>query len=360
MVSLVLKTMTLRHIRQLNLSLMLRSLSKEETVIAGPADPNKVTSSKDYGGVDDVKGIRRALLTPPTPSIEPVLVTEEMAMDYVTLRGIENKLGVKKEDIPTYVLHELLDNALDYIEAAPVETKPEINVKITSGSVIHVKVSNSDTGQSLTNEIILNTFNYHNYSSTKRNQFKVGRGALGHGLKTVLGSLFALATEHFGYSGWIPLKIRNGNNQWTINLTVDKITGLYPPDIESTVINDNLMTEVEIDIPMRPVHGDSVNKNRIELIEIFKKYLILNPHITMNLTVDNKHYHYPQVQKIKPGWKNLHTIWSYSKKDFEYLISTIKNKNRTLYEVIQSTGISEAYFLKKRREFNISLTLPNM
>src|SRR5207247_3447232 len=137
---------------------------------------------------------------------------------------------------------------------------------------------------------------------------------------------------------------------------IDKITGLYTPDIESTVINDNLMTEVEIDIPMRPVHGDSVNKNRIELIEIFKKYLILNPHITMNLTVDNKHYHYPQVQKIKPGWKNLHSIWSYSKKDFEYLISTIKNKNRTLYEVIQSTGISEAYFLKKRREFNISLT----
>ena len=71
----------------------------------------------DYGGVDDVKASRVALLTPPTPSIEPVLVSEEMVMDYVTLRGIENKLGVKKEDIPTYILHELIDNGLDYIEA---------------------------------------------------------------------------------------------------------------------------------------------------------------------------------------------------------------------------------------------------
>jgi hypothetical protein len=52
----------------------------------------------------------------------------------------------------------------------------------------------------------------------------------------------------------------------------------------------------------------------------------------------------------------LHSIWSYSKNDFEYLISTIKDKDRTLYEVIQSIGISEEYSLKKRMEFNISLT----
>ena len=125
-------------------------------------------------------------------------------------------------------------------------------------------------------------FNYHNYSSTKRNQFKIGRGALGHGLKTVLGSAYALATEHYGYSNWTPLKIRNGNKQWTISLILDRITGLHPPDIKSIIVNDILKTEIEIDIP---VDSDSVDKNVSELTQTFYKYLILNPHITMNLTI---------------------------------------------------------------------------
>ena len=329
-----------------------RSYEMDET---GSTDSNKGPGLKDYGGVDDVKASRVVLLTPPTPSIEPVLVTEEMAMDYVTLRGIENKLGVKKEDISTYILHELIDNGLDYIEATlSRESTPEINVNITtSGEAIHLKVSNSDKGQSLTNQIIENMFNYHNYSSTKRNQFKIGRGALGHGLKTVLGSVYALATEHYGYSNWTPLKIRNRNKQWTIGLILDRITGLHPPDIKSIIVNDILKTEIEIDIP---VDSDSVNKNVIELKQTFNKYLILNPHITMNLAIGVRCYHYPQVQKIKPDWKNLHSIWSYSKKDFEYLISTIKGRNLTLYDALLSIGLSEAYSLKKRIEFNTPLT----
>ncbi len=276
-------------------------------------------------------------------------------MDYFTLRGIENKLGVKKEDIPTYILHELIDNSLDYIEATlSREYTPEINVYITTrDEAIHLKVSNPDTGQIFTNQIIENMFNYHNYSSTKRNQFKIGRGALGHGLKTVLGAAYALATEHYGYSDWTPLKIRNGTKQWTIGLIVNRKTGLHPPNIKSIVVNDILKTEIEIDIP---VDTDSIDKNVSELIQTFNRYLILNPHITMNLTIGVKCNHYPQVQKIKCDWKNLHSIWSYSKKDFEYLISTIKSKNLTLYDVPLSLGLSEAHSLKKRIEFNAPLT----
>jgi len=39
-----------------------------------------------------------------------------MAIDYVTLTGIENKLGIKNEDIPKYIFEEIMANALDYIE----------------------------------------------------------------------------------------------------------------------------------------------------------------------------------------------------------------------------------------------------
>jgi hypothetical protein len=37
-------------------------------------------------------------------------------MDYVTLEGIENRTGIAKEDTYGFVLKELLDNAVDYLE----------------------------------------------------------------------------------------------------------------------------------------------------------------------------------------------------------------------------------------------------
>ena len=37
-------------------------------------------------------------------------------MDYVTLKGIENRFGVKRQDIPVTIFKELVDNALDHVE----------------------------------------------------------------------------------------------------------------------------------------------------------------------------------------------------------------------------------------------------
>lgn len=42
-------------------------VEKKDCVIAGPPDPNKVPSTKDYGGVDDVKGIRRCIIDTSNP-----------------------------------------------------------------------------------------------------------------------------------------------------------------------------------------------------------------------------------------------------------------------------------------------------
>lgn len=325
----------------------------EKVGIAVPTDSYKGQSHESYQYPDDVKGLRRALSTPPTPQIEPVLTSEEMVMDYVTLRGLENKLGLSKQNVPEYILHELLDNSLDYIETTLSRgLSPEINVYVSiNDKALHLKVSNPDTNQTFTTEIIKDMFNYYNYSSTKRNQFKISRGALGHGLKTVLGATYALATEHYNHSSWTPIKIRNRNKEFTVTLTVDKITGLHPPDIKSTIIKDTQNTEIEINIP---IDRDSVTKNLKSLKSCFYKYLILNPHITMNITINGIHHNYPQVQRIKTDWRNLHSIWNYSEKDFEYLISTTRG-NITLFDAIISIRLSEAYALKKRPEFSIPL-----
>lgn len=38
--------------------------------------------------------------------------------DYTTWKGIENKTGIEKEDAVSFLVKELLDNALDYLESA--------------------------------------------------------------------------------------------------------------------------------------------------------------------------------------------------------------------------------------------------
>ncbi|SRR6266498_2678439 len=146
---------------------------------------NAKALKKDYSDTNQSVGVtdpeNTTILDTSNP---PILITESMVMDYVTLRGLENKLGLKIEDVSEYILNELLANGLDYIETTLSRgLAPEINVYVTTDDkAIHLKVSNPDTSQTFTTEIIKDMFNYYNYSSTKRNQFKIGRGALGHGL----------------------------------------------------------------------------------------------------------------------------------------------------------------------------------
>jgi hypothetical protein len=311
-------------------------------------DATDTVSYNDYGGGNDPRPSMRAL-----SPLSPPLISEEMVMDYFTLRGIENKLGVKKEDIPKYILQELLDNASDYIETNP-DNIPELNVHITTNDkAIHLKVSNQNAKKQIfTDQKIEDMFNYYNYSSTKRNQFKIGRGALGHGLKTVLSASHTFAKEHYGHSNWKPLIIRNGNTLWTISLSVDRITGYQPPVIKSEIVNDIEKTEIQIDIP---IDSETIDKSVFLLKQSLRKYLLLNPHITVNITINDKTFYCPQVQRIKSDWRNLHSIHSYTVKDFEYFISTIQGKG-TLYDAIISFGIKEAYSLTKRTEYNIPLT----
>ena len=198
---------------------------------------------------------------PVTDPQKQLLFTESMIMDYVTLKGIENRFGVKRQDIPISIFKELIDNSLDHVETLAVtpsdhDFMPEIHVQITSdGDRLRLEVLNSDIKPSFTLERIRSIFNFNNFSSTKRNQYKISRGALGNGLKAILGMSYALATENYNYDDWGPLKIRTGNIIYSIALIVDKINGKDRPvfaDIKSEkCISDNngIQTAVKIDIP---------------------------------------------------------------------------------------------------------------
>jgi hypothetical protein len=75
-------------------------------------------------------------------------------MDYVTLPGIRNRVGVDTEpDLITYAVKELLDNALEFIERnaskrKSVSVKPYIDVLVTKAPIDNfvTRVRNSNFG----------------------------------------------------------------------------------------------------------------------------------------------------------------------------------------------------------------------
>ena len=47
---------------------------------------------------------------------EPIFSSQKTRMDYVTLEGIENRTGIEKQNAYAFVIKELLDNAVDFLE----------------------------------------------------------------------------------------------------------------------------------------------------------------------------------------------------------------------------------------------------
>jgi signal transduction histidine kinase len=75
--------------------------------------------------------------------------------EYTTWRGIQNKTGIEKEDAISFLVKELLDNALDYLETMHYHNtatnilQPEIHIVIEriEGKYIRITVCNSNTCQ---------------------------------------------------------------------------------------------------------------------------------------------------------------------------------------------------------------------
>jgi signal transduction histidine kinase len=115
--------------------------------------------------------------------------------EYTTWKGIENKTGIEKEDAISSLVKELLDNALDYLETSirtPTNTilQPEIHIVIEKvlGNYIRITVCNSsyNINGAFSSHTLESIFDFNRYHSSKRNQFKITKGALGDALKEVL------------------------------------------------------------------------------------------------------------------------------------------------------------------------------
>ena len=123
-------------------------------------------------------------------------------MDYVKSKGIQTRTGVEKKDFGIFVLKELIDNAVDFIEEhvshfKKKDEKPIINVIIDqTNSITKIKVINSNAEIDVFSEnLVRQIFNFNKFYSSKRNRYHSTRGALGDALKEVLCVPYALADK---------------------------------------------------------------------------------------------------------------------------------------------------------------------
>ena len=115
--------------------------------------------------------------------------SQKTVMDYVTLEGIENRTGIEKNDMCGFVLKELLDNAVDFLETQHLGQKnhdtiapAEIEVVIKKEHnylCILVRNSNYCGNVIFTEGQLHSIFDFDTFYSSKRNQYKISRGALG-------------------------------------------------------------------------------------------------------------------------------------------------------------------------------------
>ena len=137
--------------------------------------------------------------------------------DYLTLTGIVNRTGIAKEDIYTFVLKELLDNAVDDVEKS---NNRLVEIKISRrNNTLYIVVRNyNESNKVVFSKAKLDSiFNLSKFTSSKRGLFRITRGALGDAMKYILGMPYALAKELHVTIKEAPLTIRT-NQQVFLSL----------------------------------------------------------------------------------------------------------------------------------------------
>ena len=289
--------------------------------------------------------------------------SEKLSMDYVTLAGINTRTGVEQRQLALFVVKELIDNALDDLEKKLINTNwtsiagPQARIYITKGrKYVEIRVQNSNGISGFTQNTIKSIFDFGRFYSSKRNQFKISRGALGDALKEVSCIPHALA-DHHGIEGWNePLTIRSGDKSYFIRLIVDKVKQTIHSEIQVKEKVHTSTTQVEVRIP----NVKTLDIKTIEFLII--EYALLNPHI--HFQVESKFEDVEEVNKPEQAnptiidlpntaekiqaMSNLSSIYYYSPSNFHRLIlgSSKQTDLTPAYDVMKEL-FREASNLKK-------------
>lgn len=286
-----------------------------------------------------------------TPTHCPVFSSEKALMDYTTVKGIHQRTGVDKPHLIPFVLKELLDNAVDFIEKYGRNNSDHIvKVKLTKGKIL---VTNSNFGiEPFTGDMLESIFSFDRFYSEKRNIYKISRGNLGDALKEILCVPYALALSEQIEDWNEPLVITGNKLSHTIHLTIDRVEQTVTANIQTQakMASEEELTTVEFRFPFQ----ERTQKIGKDLVNVLIDYGVLNSHISFDYNfypdaddpADDGLYgkwkeFLPQTQKINPEWLNRPSTWYYNFDEFKQFINGLEDNEAVIYDVLKSLNFRE-------------------
>jgi hypothetical protein len=312
---------------------------------------------------------------------------EQTTADYLSIQGINTRFMLDGTDFDIFMIKELMDNALDFIEANARKfvngQNPFVDVIITEeedGKVTKIRVRNSypdidDKVKIFTKDKISNIFNLTQYYSSKRHRHLINRGELGDVFKAILCIPYAIAAnddESGQYYNWnYPLEINNSKDHKSFKIRIDNINKIrrkeqvevkiecddlnQEEDDGAKVTNNHTHKYVEIVVYL-PKTEKTVDYSSIRYF--LNRYTLSNTHINFDFEVpipivneqrkelESYNYHYQATQELKKDWKNKLSIYSYSIPDWRSLILSIdKSKDKVnVYDDFIHPQLREGYF----------------
>jgi hypothetical protein len=281
--------------------------------------------------------------------------------DYTTWKGIETKTGIEPEDAVSFLLKELLDNALDYLEGTEynhedndtiiIHNQPEIHITVekNQGKYFRIAVSNSTSNNAkaaFSKQTLESIFDFDRYHSSKRNQFKITKGALGDALKEVLCIPHVLANDGEVQDWNYPLYIISQQQKlFQIKLIIDRINQTISSKIEESDFDSknataeiqhyhSNSTQIILTIPI--INGNYYSE---KLRRFVVNYAMFVTHVKLTLedTDSGTYIQFPQLQEINRRWKNYSSIHYYKRKEFHEFILGLDNNDSTVYNILYRT-----------------------
>jgi hypothetical protein len=250
-----------------------------------------------------------------------------------------------------------------------MQSAKEARVKVTilkEDAVLRIIVRNTNNSDipSFSRDKLESIFNFDKFYSSKRNQYKLNRGALGDAFKEVLCVPCALARKYD--IDWkrpliITTAIHNTQQIFLISLIVDRIKQTIHTDIQALKGKEEVesnYTEIEVHLP---VIEDILDLDGLNNFLI--NYATINTHIdfTFNLPASSEPHlqqilNFPQIQSINNKWTNLSSVYYYSLSEFQNFIFGLEKSidDLPVYDILRKT-FREVSNMKKARLVEMSV-----
>jgi hypothetical protein len=259
---------------------------------------------------------------------------------YMTLKGLTEHIGAPVSMFHLYIAKEDLDNATEYLENMYSDVRDPQNVtfwvqKSENSLKIIVRNSNPDNKPTSFQTNLSDIVNYDYFTSTKKNKFRIGRGAIGDATKPKLSIPYALNLERGILNGISsPLIVQYNNQESRISLDTTKfISNKLKPIIETgSKPVPNSYTQVQLSLPRNQLSQDAVN----ELMEYCLNYSIFSTHIKFNFDFDGVKSTTPHDAIASSTWTNQITIWAYTFDDFRVFVENLVDQFIPVNTVLRS------------------------